>query len=52
MKGNPMFSTVDHVGFELLGPRMTVHPAGKPEPLGYSESVFNPPGFPGVDAGV
>ena len=47
-----MFSTVDHVGLELLGPRITDQPAGRPEPLGYSESVFNPPGLPGVDAGM
>ena len=52
LKGNPMFSTVDHVGLELLGPRITDQPAGSPEPLGYSLSVFKPPGLPGVDAGM
>ena len=51
LNGNPIFSTVDQVGLELLGPNMTVQPAGRPEPLGYSLSLFSPPGFPGVDEG-
>ena len=47
-----MVSTDDHVGLELLGPSITVHPAGSPYPLGYSLSVFKPPGLPGAEAGM
>ena len=41
LNGNPIFSTVDQVGLELLGPKITVQPAGRPEPLGYSLSYLN-----------
>ena len=41
-----MVSIGDQVG-ELLPPaNKDVHEASRPEPLGYSLSLFNPPGFP------
>ena len=46
LKLNGMVSTGDQVG-ELLPPaNRDVHEASRPEPLGYSLSLFNPPGLP------
>ena len=49
LKENGMVSVEDQVGEELDPERITDHPGGRPEPLGYSSSVFNPPGLPGVE---
>ncbi|GIR58011.1 MAG: hypothetical protein CM15mP65_05920 [Crocinitomicaceae bacterium] len=46
-----MFSTVDHVGLELLGPRITDQPAGSPNHLGIHYLYSNHLDFR-VDAGI
>ena len=51
IKGKRIVSTDDQVGLELLGPSMTVT-SRSPDPLGYSLSVFIPPGLPGAEAGI
>ena len=46
-----MVSIGDHVGVLLPPPNKTSQEASKPDPLGYSLSVFSPPGFPSVVLG-
>tara|TARA_B100001287_G_C22542270_1_gene462721 strand:+ start:268 stop:411 length:144 start_codon:yes stop_codon:yes gene_type:complete len=41
-----MVTIEDHVGFVFPGGSKIFQLASNPDPLGYSLSVFNPPGFP------
>ena len=51
LKVKGMVSIGDHVGVLLPPPNKTSQEASKPDPLGYSLSVFKPPGFPRVVLG-
>ena len=51
LKLKGMVSTGDHVGVLLPPPNRISQEASKPDPLGYSLSVFSPPGFPSVVLG-
>ena len=50
-KAKGIVSIGDHTGVLLLPPSSTSHEASNPDPLGYSLSVFSPPGFPCVVLG-
>ena len=45
LKLNGILWFEDQAGDVTDGPRIEFHPAGRPFPLGYSLSLFNPPGL-------
>jgi|TARA_B110000902_G_scaffold221667_1_gene257369 hypothetical protein len=47
-----ILSIADQTGEELPAGNITSHNVSRPEPKGYSLSIFNPPGFPVDELGV
>ena len=40
-----MIWLLDQDGLDWFGPKMTVQLGSRPDPKGYSKSLFKPPGF-------
>ena len=52
VNGKGILSITDHTGDELPAGNKIFHDVSKPDPNGYSLSIFNPPGLPVDELGV